>query len=177
LVIENQNQEDPERTEADSLTNIFATAASDLGRTVAEAKPLLMKLNNADTSKRPSSAKWSRKEILGHLMDSATNNHQRFVRAAIQGKLIFPGYEQDKLVGLQRFKEIDWGFLVDLWTSYNRFLAHVLMCIPARAAKVTCKIGKNKPATLGWIAEDYVAHLKHHLNQILGKTFETAYGK
>lgn len=158
------------------MTNIFATTASDLGRTVAEAKLLLLRLNNADTSKRPSSGKWSKKEILGHLMDSAVNNHQRFVRAAIQGSLTFPGYEQEKLVELQRFSEMDWGFLVDLWAGYNRFLAHVLTCLPAKAAKINCTIGNNKPATLSWIAEDYVAHLKHHLNQILGKRFETGYG-
>lgn len=158
------------------MSNIFATTASDLGRTVAEAKPLLLKLNNADTTKRPSSGKWSKKEILGHLMDSAGNNHQRFVRAAIQGSLTFPGYEQAKLVDLQRFSEMDWGFLVDLWASYNRFIAHVLTCLPAKAANINCTIGNNKPATLGWIAEDYVAHLKHHLNQILGKKFETGYG-
>ena len=158
------------------MTNIFAVAATDLGKTVAEAKALLAKLNNADTSKRPSPGKWSKKEILGHLMDSANNNHQRFVRAAIQGNLTFPGYEQDKLVDLQRFSEMDWGFLVDLWTAYNRFLAHVLTCLPAEAANISCNIGNNKPATLGWIAEDYVAHLKHHLNQILGKKFETTYG-
>ena len=100
-------------------------------------------------------------------MDSACNNHQRFVRAAIQGKLVFPAYEQDQLVKLQQFRQMDWGFLVDLWTSYNRFLAHVLTCIPAGAAKISCKIGKNKPATLGFIAQDYVEHLKHHLGQIL----------
>lgn len=158
------------------LKNVFESTASDLGRTVAEAKPLLLKLNNADTTKRPNSDKWSKKEILGHLMDSATNNHQRFVRAAIQGSLTFPGYEQAKLVELQRFSEMDWGFLVDLWASYNRFIAHVLTCLPASAEKINCTIANNKPATLGWIAEDYVAHLKHHLNQILGKKFETTYG-
>ena len=158
------------------MNNIFATSASDLGRTVAQAKPLLLKLNNADTSKPRSKGKWSRKEILGHLMDSASNNHQRFVRGALQGKLVFPAYEQDKLVSLQRFREMDWGFLVELWTAYNRFLAHVLTCLPAEAANISCHIGNNKPATLGWIAEDYVAHLKHHLNQILGKKFETSYG-
>ena len=158
------------------MNNIFAGTATDLGKTVAEAKALLTRLNNADTSKRPTPGKWSKKEILGHLMDSANNNHQRFVRASIQGNLTFPGYEQDKLVDLQRFSEMDWGFLVELWTAYNRFLAHVLTCLPADAANISCHIGNNKPATLGWIAEDYVAHLKHHLNQILGKKFETSYG-
>jgi hypothetical protein len=71
--------------------NSFFTIASDLGRTVAQAKPLLMKLDNADTSTRPAEGKWAKKEILGHLLDSASNNHQRFVRAALQGSLTFPG--------------------------------------------------------------------------------------
>ena len=157
--------------------NVLAAVASDLGRTVADAKALLTKLNNADTSRPPKPGKWSKKEILGHLMDSASNNHQRFVRATVQGSLTFPGYDQDKLVTLQRYSEMDWGFLVDLWASYNRFLAHVLTCLPAEAAEISCTIGNNKPARLGWIAQDYVAHLKHHLNQILGEKFETSYGK
>jgi hypothetical protein len=158
------------------LNNPFPAIATDLGRTVAQAKPMLTGLTNADTSVRPSSKKWSKKEILGHLLDSASNNHQRFVRATLQGQLIFPGYEQDKLVDLQNFNEMDWGFLVDYWASYNRFLAHVLSVLPAKAAKVTCVIGNHAPATLEFIAEDYVAHLKHHLNQMVGKKFETNYG-
>ena len=157
--------------------NPFSAIASDLGRTVAQAKPLLLKLDNADTSARPSENKWAKKEILGHLLDSASNNHQRFVRATLQGTLTFPGYDQEKLVDLQRFADVDWVFLVDFWAAYNRFLAHVINSLPAEAAKITCNIGNNSPATLEWIASDYVAHLKHHLNQILGQTFATNYGK
>ena len=159
------------------MTNSFPTIASDLGRTVAQAKPLLMKLDNADTSARPSENKWAKKEILGHLLDSASNNQQRFVRAVQQPSLTFPGYDQNFLVDLQRFADVDWNFLVDFWAAYNRFLAHVINNLPADAAKITCNIGNNKPATLEWIASDYVAHMKHHLNQILGETFETDYGK
>ena len=157
--------------------NPFSPIASDLGRTVAQAKPLLLKLDNADTTSRPNENKWAKKEILGHLLDSASNNHQRFVRATLQGSLTFPGYDQNALVDLQRFADVDWNFLVDFWAAYNRFLAHVINTLPAEAAKVACNIGNNKPATLEWIAADYVAHLKHHLNQILGQTFETNYGK
>jgi DinB superfamily len=159
------------------MSNPFSPIASDLGRTVAQAKPLLLKFDNADTSVRPSENKWAKKEILGHLLDSASNNHQRFVRATLQGSLTFPGYEQNALVDLQRFSDVDWNFLVDFWAAYNRFLAHVINSLPAEAAGTTCNIGDNKPATLQWIAEDYVAHLKHHLNQILGETFATSYGK
>jgi DinB superfamily len=157
----------------DALTTPFSPIASDLGRTVAQAKPLLMKLDNADTSTRPSEGKWSKKEILGHLLDSASNNHQRFVRAALQGSLTFPGYDQNSLVELQHFNDVDWNFLVDFWASYNRFLAHVINNLPAEAAQITCNIGDHAPATLEWIASDYVEHLKHHLNQILGGTFTT----
>lgn len=157
------------------MSNSFSEIASDLGRTVAQAKPMLEKLNNADTSLRPASGKWSRKEILGHLLDSASNNHQRFVRATLQGELKFPGYDQERLVELQQFREMDWGFLVDFWAAYNRFLAHVINCLPAKAARITCHIGDNKPATLEWIAQDYVDHLKHHLNQIVGNKFSTTY--
>jgi hypothetical protein len=159
------------------MNNPFSSVASDLGRTVAQAKPLLLKLDNADTTARPSENKWAKKEILGHLLDSASNNHQRFVRATLQGSLTFPGYDQEKLVELQRFADVDWNFLVDFWAAYNRFLAHVINSLPAEAAQITCNIGNNKPATLEWIAADYVAHLKHHLNQILGQTFATNYGK
>ncbi|HET9284308.1 MAG TPA: DinB family protein [Candidatus Angelobacter sp.] len=159
------------------MTNSFPTIASDLCRTVAQAKPLLIKLDNVDTTARPNENKWAKKEILGHLLDSASNNHQRFVRAVQQSSLTFPGYDQNFLVDLQRFVDVDWNFLVDFWAAYNRFLAHVLNNLPAGAAKILCNIGNNKPATLEWIASDYVAHLKHHLNQILGETFAMDYGK
>src|SRR5215813_7862241 len=133
----------------------FSPIASDLGRTVAQAKPRLLELDNADTSSRPSENKWAKKEILGHLLDSASNNHQRFVRAALQGSLTFPGYDQNALVDLQRFADVDWTFLVDFWAAYNRFIAHVINGLAEKAAGVTCNIGNNKPATLEWIAADY----------------------
>src|ERR1043166_6072423 len=136
------------------MNNPFSSVASDLGRTVAQAKPLLLKLDNADTTARPSENKWAKKEILGHLLDSASNNHQRFVRATLQGSLTFPGYDQNPLVDLQSFAEIDWNFLVDFWAQYNRFLAPVIGPPPEDAAKVPCNIENNAPATLEWIAGD-----------------------
>ena len=156
--------------------NSFEATAADLEETISQAEPLLERFTNAEASSRPQPGKWSKKEILGHLLDSASNNHQRFVRAAVQGKLAFPGYDQDPLVELQRFRTMEWGFLTEFWASYNRFLAQVISVLPLESATVVCNIGENPPATLEWVAQDYVAHLKHHLNQILGKTFATAYG-
>ncbi|HTD23423.1 MAG TPA: DinB family protein [Terriglobales bacterium] len=154
----------------------FNTIADDLRRTVNEAQGSLQSLSEQETSAHRQPGKWSKKEILGHLIDSATNNHQRFVRAALHGPLIFPGYEQDALAKLQRCNDVEWALLVQLWESYNLYLAHVMAGLPESVANVPCTIGNNPTATLGFIAEDYVAHLKHHLNQIIGQRFATAYG-
>lgn len=157
--------------------NSFAAVSAELQDIVNRARPLLERLSETDVSRRPQPEKWSKKEILGHLLDSASNNHQRFVRAALDRELAFPGYAQDALVQLQRFHEMEWEFLITFWSCYNVFLGKVLSGLPFDAASVRCEIGKNPPATLEWIAQDYVAHLKHHLNQILGERFETSYGK
>jgi DinB superfamily len=156
--------------------NSFPTTAAELRKTVTQCQPMLAELTDSSTSDRPQPAKWSKKEILGHLLDSASNNHQRFVRAALQGDLVFPGYDQAPLVELQRFRAMEWKFLVEFWATYNLFLAHVISVLPPEAATANCAIGNNQPATLEWVAQDYVAHLKHHLNQILGTTFATSYG-
>jgi hypothetical protein len=154
----------------------FKQIADDLLITVNHAQSLLEAIPESKASLKPQPNKWSPKEILGHLIDSASNNHQRFVRAALQSELTFPGYDQEALVALVRPNEADWNQLVRLWESYNRYLVHVIAHLPESAADVSCRIGQNPPAALRFFAEDYVAHLKHHLNQIVGQRFKTAYG-
>ena len=154
----------------------FKQIADDLLSTVNQAQSLLEAIPDNKASAKPQPGKWSPKEIIGHLLDSASNNHQRFVRGTLQGELTFPGYSQEPFVQLQQPNEARWELLVRLWESYNRYLAHVIARLPESAGEVSCAIGNNLPATLRFIAEDYVAHLKHHLNQILGQRFKTAYG-
>ena len=112
---------------------------------------------------------WSRREILGHLIDSAANNHHRFVRARRGTALTFPGYEQDLWVRAQDYQAADWRNLVALWESYNRHLLHVMSVTPPEACAVTCTIGAGEPVTLEFIMTDYVRHLRHHLGQIFGE--------
>lgn len=109
---------------------------------------------------------WSRKQVLGHLIDSASNNHQRFVRAALQTSLDFPGYDQSGNVRVQAIQEADWALLVDLWAAYNRYLAHVIARLPGSKLETICRIGSGEAVTLGFLVEDYLTHLVHHLGQI-----------
>lgn len=153
----------------------FISVAKELSGLLDKVCPALQALSEREASAPWKPGKWTRKEIIGHLIDSASNNHQRFVRAGIAGSLTFPGYPQAELVALQRPNDLPWALLVELWTSYNRYLAHVIAALPQSAVDVMCVIGENPPATLLYIADDYVAHLKHHLNQILGTNFETSY--
>jgi hypothetical protein len=146
-------------------TNPFAAIADLLNETVTAVGPKLRALSEADVSTPPASGKWSRKQILGHLIDSAANNHQRFVRTQLLGQYNCLGYEQEGWVCVEDPQSAPWAVLVDLWTSYNRYLAHLLARIPAEAAPAPITI-KDTAVTLQFVAQDYLRHLKQHLGQI-----------
>jgi hypothetical protein len=143
------------------------TVIEDLRRAIDEAAAQFAQLNDAEMSAPLASDKWSRKQLLGHLIDSAANNHQRFIRAQLDGPHTFPGYEQEAWVERNGYTDATWSDLVALWQAYNRHLLRVIARIPPDKLDVTCTVGDNPPMTLGFIAEDYVRHLKHHLQQLL----------
>ncbi len=151
----------------------FVGLGADLKQIIDQIEPELRKL--ADPEKKPDPKHWSPKEIIGHLIDSATNNHQRFVRGAQQKGGIFPSYDQDFCVEFQQPNAVEWGVLLGLWADYNRYIAHVLSQMPPGAERYQVTVG-DKPMTLLFVAQDYVEHLKHHLNQIVGKKYKTTYG-
>ena len=145
---------------------MLASVANDLAGAVDAAAPELRAIDDAVASRKLKPDVWSVKEILGHLVDSASNNHQRFVRAPLGGELTFPGYEQNGWVASQDYQTKPWRDLVDLWVLYNHHLAHVIRRIPDAAANVRCRIGADEPITLSSLAQDYLGHLRHHLEQI-----------
>jgi hypothetical protein len=112
--------------------------------------------------------KWCAKEILGHLIDSASNNHQRFVRAQLAPSYEGPTYSQNEWVRTQAYISAPWADLVDLWVSYNRHLVHVLTHMDRGTLDTPCRIGGDEPVTLQFVATDYADHLERHLKQILG---------
>jgi hypothetical protein len=138
--------------------------------------PLLDDISDEAASQRPGDGKWSKKEILGHLIDSACNNQQKFVRGMAGGDSVFPGYEQDLWVDSQKYNSADWHDLLALWKAYNMHLAHVIENVPFACLENSITIEGHGTFSLRFIMEDYVEHLKHHLNQILPDLeFSTSY--
>ena len=126
--------------------------------------------------RRPAKGGWSAKEVLGHLIDSAAVNHQRFVRAQWQD-LVFAAYAQDDWVEAQKYQEAPWIELVALWREYNRHIARVMAAIPIEVRLKEHRIHNlheiamkpapaDQPASLEYLMRDYVEHLQHHLKQI-----------
>ena len=132
-------------------------------------EPRLSRMSDEDLEFKPTPDEWSKKEILGHLIDSAANNHQRFVRAGYNVAAQFPTYEQNEWVRIQRYNEMPWIALVAFWSAYNNHLSHVIECLPEGAESSLCNIGKEEPAPLAFIIGDYLRHLRLHLEDILGK--------
>lgn len=126
----------------------------------------LMLIDAASAHFKPSEERWAISEVVGHLIDSASNNHQRFVRALNSDTLEFPNYEQNSCVKSQGYIESSWDELIQLWKFYNLHLAHIIRRIPDHKMRVRCTIGTNEPVSLSFLVEDYVSHLKHHLNKI-----------
>jgi hypothetical protein len=133
---------------------------------VQTADPKLRVVSDEESAQPVLRGGWSRKQVIGHLIDSASNNHQRFVRAMLADSLDFPGYDQAGSVRVQAAQEASWWLLVALWAAYNHMLAHVIAGIPPSKIGTVCRIGSDEPVTLGFLAEDYVRHLVHHLKQI-----------
>jgi hypothetical protein len=152
---------------------------ADLRGTVERAAAALLAIPEEASARRPAPGKWSPREIVGHLIDSAGTNHQRFVRAQLQDDLVFPGYDQDAWVRVQDYQGEEWRALVELWRALNLHLARVMALTPA-ATRLRVHVRHNlhriawqtvpedRPATLDYFMRDYVGHLKHHLRQILG---------
>ena len=140
--------------------------AQRLEKVIDDAAHTLFDISESESEKRPAPGKWSKKEIIGHLIDSASNNHQRFVRAQETSSLSLLGYTQDFWVSRQDYQSEPWKTLVALWTTYNTHLAHLIGRIPPDCSGNLCVIDGGKPVTLKWLADDYITHAEHHLKQI-----------
>jgi hypothetical protein len=146
----------------------MAALAAELRALVAHCTPLLAAIP-PDVARAPTApGKWSRQQILGHLIDSAGNNQQKFVRLlTANGSLAFAGYAQDAWVDAQHYQLASWDVLVRLWAAFNEHLAHVIEHADERRLEATLVLDGRAPITLRFAMTDYVAHCRHHLRVVL----------
>jgi hypothetical protein len=144
---------------------------------VARASSELEEVSVERARRRPAPNTWSASEILGHLIDSATHNHRRFVEAQLRPDLVFPGYNQDDWVRVQRYQEADWAGLRQLWLALNQHLIELVAAMPREIVEqprtvhnldeiAWKRVSRSESTTLAWFIADYVGHMEHHLGQI-----------
>jgi len=146
----------------------MATHLSQLLKTaIAESEPRLRSITEHEADTRPGGgAGWNRKQELGHLIDSATNNRVRFLFAALDGSYTAPSYNGNGWVELGGYSDASWAGLVELWIRTNVALAHAVERIPDESLSAECTIGQYGPVTLAYLIEDYVRHMSLHLEHI-----------
>ena len=117
---------------------------------------------------RPSEDAWSVKEIIGHLIDSASNNHQRFVRLQLEDSLDFPDYGNENVnwVEIQNYQVQKWDELVGLWCYFNRHLAHTICSVDSASLTHVWRVDADTRFTLFELMTDYLRHLELHLDQV-----------
>lgn len=134
---------------------------------VNEYKTKLMTLLPEEARRKPSPDEWSKQEIVGHLIDSAYNNHQRVMRAMLNQAADYPAYQQEEWVRLSAYNKRDWYTLIDLWMQVNLHLIKVMENVPEEALMNLCGVGKEEPVPLKHVIEDYLRHMVMHLEDVL----------
>lgn len=142
--------------------------ATQLKSFIDDMGPRLRGISEGRASEKPYADKWSLKEIMGHLVDSAVNNHQRIVRMQESADIGRFGYSQEHWVRSQQYQLRPWTEIVELWLQLNSHLVHVIRHVDGSALSHTCDMGYAAPATLEFVIVDYLRHVRHHVDQILG---------
>jgi hypothetical protein len=142
--------------------------AEELSNTIQTAVQAFAQIHAEAWAAKPDAATWSKKEIIGHLIDSACTNMRRLVVSQYEQnqKIV---YLQEQWVALQNYQQADHQELIDLWRLLNRQMVRVMNNIPESSLQHQCDTGKERVEyhTLDYIMTDYVAHLKHHLSQLI----------
>ncbi len=134
---------------------------------LCETIPALLNIIPEDEFKfKAKPEKWSKQEILGHLIDSASNNHQRFIRIQFEEnpKII---YDQNNWNKYNNWNALNKGHVIRFWEVYNRQLIELISIIPPENLIRTGITNEVQPVTLNWLIDDYVVHLEHHMRQIV----------
>lgn len=148
-----------------------------MGPTIEKLNNLLLQgqqyFNSADEKflRQPLAAgKWSRKQILGHLIDSAINNLTRFTEICYQPQpYIYREYHQAELVEINNYQEMETWELLQLWLSLNKQIGRVMAAATDERLSLKIKFADGSISDLRYIMHDYPVHMEHHIRQIVGK--------
>ena len=133
---------------------------------VLEKTPaLLHAISPEAAAKQPAPGAWSKKQELGHLIDSACNNHQRIVRAQLETEPALPNYDGERWVALHNYQGMEWKEIIGRWRTMNEHLLLAASGISPQARERKLTVA-GKEMTLAFLIEDYVRHLRHHLGHI-----------
>lgn len=141
-----------------------------LSRHIDEVPQSFRALSAEAAATRPAPGKWSSKEILGHLCDSAVNNLGRFVRAQTEQPYSLIGYQQDEWVKALAYQDRSAEEIVSLWSGLNRSIVTVMSTMPTTAYAHDCILPDGNKVTLEWLMTDYVEHMEHHLDQLFSQS-------
>lgn len=123
-------------------------------------------MSELEVSQKPLPEKWSKKEILGHLCDSAINNLERFIKVQYEKQpFVLTPYNQVQWVEIQGYQDISIQEIVNLWCHLNRKMIAVIARIPDEKLQYLCDIGDNQYKTVEWLVQDYLEHMEHHLRK------------
>jgi len=139
---------------------------TDFRETILQAYSEMQRISDNIASNKKDATQWSIKEVIGHLIDSASNNHQRFIRVQIDEEIRLPFYQQVDFVRISNYQSEDWVILLDFWKFYNLHLVHIVGNIDEQKLENVWITPKGEKLDLKFVVEDYLIHLKHHLSQI-----------
>ncbi len=139
---------------------------TDFRETILQAYSEMQRISDNIASNKKDATQWSIKEVIGHLIDSASNNHQRFIRLQIDEEIRLPFYQQVDFVRISNYQSEDWVILLDFWKFYNLHLVHIVGNIDEQKLENVWITPKGEKLDLKFVVEDYLIHLKHHLSQI-----------
>ena len=140
-----------------------------LEKIIKEASKKMKSFTDARSSERKLMGAWSKKEELGHLIDSAANNHQRFVRMQIDNDLHLQQYKANEWVDTQKYIDRKWSDLIELWVVYNTHLVFVIKNVDTLKLRNEAHFPDYGTQTLQFIIDDYFDHIEHHLKRLLEK--------
>jgi F0F1-type ATP synthase delta subunit len=149
----------------------------ELNSIVEEFAGKFSQFSETELAEKPNPSKWSKKEVIGHLIDSGQNNLRRFIVGQHETESLKIVYDQDFWVAANNYQKMAGADVISLWRLVNGQIANVLSGMSKEFYSKTCNTAKNgeQLRTLEWLAKDYVKHLKHHLNQVIKNSFDIVY--